>query len=83
MNRMDFEMKLKLMTEVDMIAIGNSVCSICLNSYAKGAEVVLLCCNHFFHFACIDSWFEEYDHQKSNCPYCKREIDRRKLLDER
>lgn len=59
MNNIESEVKLKLITEVDMISIGNSACSICLNPFSKGAEVVFLFCSHIYHFGCIDRWFAE------------------------
>ena len=42
-------------------------CSICLQSYNEGDELVRLPCGHKFH-VCLDSWIRI----RSNCPYCRR-----------
>jgi len=47
----------------------DSVCSICLDEYEDGSEVVVMPCNgyHKFHKACICQWLES----ASTCPCCK------------
>ncbi|PON40831.1 43kDa postsynaptic protein [Parasponia andersonii] len=43
-------------------------CSICLQSYKEGEELVRLPCRHRFHVGCLNSWIRI----RSNCPYCRR-----------
>lgn len=44
------------------------LCSICLDDFKEGCEVVLLPCrNHTFHFECIEKWLK----QNSLCPECR------------
>lgn len=45
------------------------VCTICLSEYIQDDHLRQLCCDHRYHKACIDKWFEE----RSFCPVCNTE----------
>ncbi|KAJ6299095.1 hypothetical protein OIU76_020133 [Salix suchowensis] len=45
-------------------------CSICLDSFAEGDELIRLPCDHRFHSACLDPWVRTC----GDCPYCRRDI---------
>jgi hypothetical protein len=48
-------------------------CTICLESIASAASLVMLECGHAYHVECIGSWFVEKQKQ-ATCPSCKAEI---------
>ncbi|XP_027366877.1 probable E3 ubiquitin-protein ligase RHY1A [Abrus precatorius] len=43
-------------------------CSICLESFIDGDELIRLACGHKFHSACLDPWVRCC----GDCPYCRR-----------
>lgn len=45
-------------------------CSICLEDYVDGVEVVDLPCSHLFHHKCIETWAINHP----ECPLCRRAI---------
>ncbi|CAK7330069.1 unnamed protein product [Dovyalis caffra] len=45
-------------------------CSICLESFTEGDELIRLPCEHRFHSACLDPWVRTC----GDCPYCRRDI---------
>ncbi|MED6151339.1 hypothetical protein PIB30_081547 [Stylosanthes scabra] len=45
-------------------------CSICLESFVDGDELICLPCHHKFHSACLDPWVRSC----GDCPYCRRRI---------
>ncbi|KAF5733191.1 hypothetical protein HS088_TW17G00731 [Tripterygium wilfordii] len=45
-------------------------CSICLESFMEGDELIRLPCGHRFHSACLDPWVRTC----GDCPYCRRDI---------
>ncbi len=45
-------------------------CSICLDNFVIGTEIVTLPCFHFFHCDCIGRWLNK----KKNCPICLNPI---------
>ncbi|ESO03444.1 hypothetical protein HELRODRAFT_80515 [Helobdella robusta] len=45
-------------------------CVICYEEFVESTLVHKLACNHSFHLECLRLWL----HQKSHCPYCRREI---------
>ncbi|TXG64165.1 hypothetical protein EZV62_011159 [Acer yangbiense] len=45
-------------------------CSICLESFVDGDELIRLPCQHRFHSACLDPWVRSC----GDCPYCRRDI---------
>ncbi|EPR79238.1 Zinc finger C3HC4 type protein [Spraguea lophii 42_110] len=46
-------------------------CSICLNDYNNSEKIKILPCDHHFHQACIDEWFNIDD----ICPLCKKPVN--------
>ncbi|KAJ4840250.1 hypothetical protein Tsubulata_015411 [Turnera subulata] len=49
---------------------GSWDCSICLETFADGDELICLPCEHRFHSACLDPWVRTC----GDCPYCRRDI---------
>ncbi|KAK1294968.1 E3 ubiquitin-protein ligase RHA2A [Acorus calamus] len=43
-------------------------CVVCLCEMEEGDEIRKLNCEHLFHRACLDKWFE---HRRSTCPLCR------------
>ncbi|KAK9287108.1 hypothetical protein L1049_015519 [Liquidambar formosana] len=43
-------------------------CSICLESFVQGEELIHLPCGHRFHYFCLDPWVRTC----GDCPYCRR-----------
>ena len=56
----------------------NSVCTICLEDFIDGEEVVLCPCKHCYHQHCIKDWLR----MKNSCPMCKLTIRRSFLASE-
>ncbi|CAK74048.1 unnamed protein product (macronuclear) [Paramecium tetraurelia] len=50
-------------------------CSICINNYEDGEELILLPCIHRFHKKCISEWFKN----QSTCPICKTDITQQEM----
>merc|ERR1719350_954189 len=48
-----------------------SVCVICMESFAEGDVLRTLPCFHNFHCGCVDQWLEH----KRSCPVCKTGLD--------
>lgn len=55
------------------------VCSICLEAYVDGDEILTLACSHCFHSECVSKWFfhgclNNADLASSfNCPECRQD----------
>merc|ERR1711988_1130788 len=47
-------------------------CSICLEDYEEGDDVIVLRCLHRFHSHCVTSWMLRDKH--AACPMCKRAL---------
>ncbi|KAA8536261.1 hypothetical protein F0562_028739 [Nyssa sinensis] len=45
-------------------------CSICLESFLEGDELIRLPCDHRFHSCCLDPWVRSC----GDCPYCRAGI---------
>ncbi|CUG82714.1 zinc finger protein, putative [Bodo saltans] len=45
-------------------------CSICLDSYTDGQEILVLPCLHWFHSTCVQQWMEKH----TECPLCQLDI---------
>ncbi|XP_052192717.1 probable E3 ubiquitin-protein ligase RHY1A [Diospyros lotus] len=45
-------------------------CSICLENFLEGDELLCLTCGHRFHSGCLYPWVRTC----GDCPYCRREI---------
>ncbi|KAL1564527.1 putative E3 ubiquitin-protein ligase RHY1A isoform X1 [Salvia divinorum] len=46
-------------------------CSICLESFLMGDQLICLPCGHRYHFCCLEPWVRTC----ADCPYCRRSID--------
>lgn len=47
-------------------------CCLCLEAYEPNSKIRVLPCEHFFHQACIDTWFQTRRFLPRTCPLCKR-----------
>lgn len=47
-----------------------TICSVCLESFAEGCTVRTLICSHVFHKPCIEQWIKRKASQKIKCPVC-------------
>lgn len=45
-------------------------CSICLETFTDGDELIRLPCRHKFHSVCLDPWIRCC----GDCPYCRRHV---------
>ncbi|CAF5162699.1 unnamed protein product [Rotaria magnacalcarata] len=50
----------------------SDICSICLSSLIPGTSLLILSCNHKFHFQCLTSSVQA---QHQLCPLCRASID--------
>ncbi|CAF4148875.1 unnamed protein product [Rotaria magnacalcarata] len=50
----------------------SDICSICLSSLIPGTPLLILSCNHKFHFQCLTS---SVPAQHQLCPLCRASID--------
>ena len=48
-------------------AYSDNSCSVCLDEYAEGDQLLQLTCGHVFHCPCIDLWLMEH----RVCPCCR------------
>lgn len=48
-------------------AYSDNSCSVCLDEYAEGDQLLQLTCGHMFHRPCIDLWLMEH----RVCPCCR------------
>lgn len=46
-------------------------CSLCLEEYCKGEELLFLPCKHVYHEACLGPWLV----RSLTCPLCKRDLE--------
>lgn len=53
------------------VSRGSRECSICLESFLVGDQLICLPCGHRYHFCCLDPWVRTC----ADCPYCRRSID--------
>src|ERR1700719_1829371 len=44
-------------------------CCMCLENYSKHQKILILECNHFFHYRCITEWLQN----KTSCPLCRND----------
>ncbi|KAF5731835.1 hypothetical protein HS088_TW18G00520 [Tripterygium wilfordii] len=71
MDYLDVEIFNSMEKEVEREASWTSWdCSICLESFMEGDELIRLPCGHRFHYACLDPWVLTC----GDCPYCRRDI---------
>eukprot|EP01036_Dinobryon_divergens_P034195 gene34194-44178_t len=59
---------------------GRPVCSICIEPYEDGDELLTLACSHCFHSECVSEWFyqgcverDSVDPKSFNCPECRQD----------
>lgn len=45
-------------------------CSLCLEEFVAGEELLQLTCQHFFHESCVTPWFQ----RSLTCPLCKDQL---------
>ena len=58
-------------TTLEVITSADEVCAVCQDSIAANTEVrTINACDHQFHTACIDTWFQ----QNVRCPVCRYDI---------
>lgn len=48
----------------------DDLCAVCIESFQKNDNVMILPCTHMFHAACITPWLQK----KLNCPLCFQEV---------
>jgi len=48
-------------------------CCLCLEAYEPEQPLRTLPCEHVFHQACIDNWFQARSYTLRTCPLCKRD----------
>lgn len=47
-----------------------NVCSVCLEEFTDGEEVIVLPCKHGFHQPCLEPWLKMH----SECPSCRHKL---------
>lgn len=61
--------------QLEVVKVDNSnvdnECSICIDNFSEGQEVIKLPCNHIFHFNCIKSHLRNYNNK---CPLCRGNV---------
>lgn len=61
----------KKQVDTEMLGVeGKAECSVCMDDVAKGDEVVVLPCSHWFHEQCATLWLSEHN----TCPICRKSI---------
>ena len=60
-----------LYSKNDSGKIEKPTCCICLGQMKIGDDIVLLKCQHLFHFKCLEKWVET----KEVCPFCRGKIE--------
>ena len=60
-----------LYTKNDAGKLEKPTCCICLVPMKIGDDIVLLKCQHLFHFNCLEKWIET----KEVCPFCRGKIE--------
>lgn len=51
--------------------MANQTCAVCQEQFSPISDIVRLNCGHFFHFRCIDQWFQ----LNPRCPIDRRATD--------
>jgi len=51
---------------------GITECSLCLEEYKDGEEVMTLPCGHIFHVKCVEKWFIARKFRPRSCPKCRK-----------
>ena len=61
--------EIPLLVDTDLVS-ANIECSICLEGYEVGQELVILNCMHFYHENCLSAWNKDH----LECPQCRENI---------
>lgn len=48
----------------------NNTCSICIDKFQEGDDVIISACSHVFHRDCVLVWLE----RKDECPMCRQDM---------
>ncbi|XP_022897751.1 E3 ubiquitin-protein ligase RNF181-like [Olea europaea var. sylvestris] len=59
------------MTDEPAMSKSSMECSICLESFCEGDELICLPCGHRFHLCCLDPWIRTC----GDCPCCRRRVN--------
>mmetsp|Transcript_47108 Transcript_47108/g.105692 ORF Transcript_47108/g.105692 Transcript_47108/m.105692 type:complete len:225 (-) Transcript_47108:127-801(-) len=59
----------RFQVEASLEQLSSSTCAICLDEVCLGNEVARLSCQHTFHAACVDMWFEKVVSPPPWCPF--------------
>jgi len=57
--------------KLDKLYVNDGECSICIDNFKEGQEVIKLPCNHIFHLNCIKSHLTSYSNK---CPLCRGNV---------
>lgn len=49
----------------------DDICSICLIEIYGTEQIIILPCNHFYHFKCLSEYVLTGDKNVYNCPICR------------
>ena len=64
--------------KIDESCTSSDQCSICLNDFCDGSEVMVMPCLHLYHKDCIVRWLET----SHLCPLCRYPMPTRRIEDE-
>ena len=48
----------------------NGVCTVCIDSFEPEQRILILACQHKFHYECVDAWME----RSFTCPRCTQKM---------
>lgn len=51
-------------------SLNNNTCSICLDKFTEGEDVIISECSHVFHRECVLEWLQK----KDGCPMCRQSM---------
>jgi hypothetical protein len=63
---------IRALEEVEITAVNQGDCSICLENFKIGERAKRLPCKHMFHTQCLSPWLA----QRSSCPVCRACVER-------
>lgn len=52
---------------------GQTECCLCLEEFVEQQEITALTCGHIYHYDCIQTLAQRWQHGKSVCPQCRQE----------
>ena len=65
-----YKIEKDLLLPINIEDIKENKCSICLEEYTKGYDIIKLNCEHQYHKDCIKIWLNI----NKNCPQCRKNI---------